>query len=292
MNRQKLEQILKQEPLFFEDTTRGYIDWSSLTANDNPALFFGVGMCTSKEPAVAIPFDLLAFFLLSEKLRRNLNLEKIFVLIADEHAKTNSFMTEKITKQLTSKMHATFTSIVRNLRLANFEIILSSDIKRRPEFISVLESTPRMANEYLRQEIADMIWFTSFCNVHLKLGWAINSDPNIQGHDERFFDAQIKRMETLPLSFIHTHAGRTFDPLKPKTSPYIATEVNSRIILAKDENVVRKLSFSKNIPIDVSRGAINHLTSIVRLFESLFIRIPNNNLEQKIQFIIDICCKN
>ena len=34
-------------------------------------LFFGVGLCTSKEPADAIPFDILAFFLEAEKLRKN-----------------------------------------------------------------------------------------------------------------------------------------------------------------------------------------------------------------------------
>lgn len=264
------------------DISREFIDWPSLLTTQHPSLFFGVGLCTSKEPAVAIPFDILSFFLLAEKLRRQLELDTVFVLIADTHARTNVFMTEEIVRNLTNKTKAIFTTMIRNLRLNNFQILLSSDIHINSEFQTLLRSVPSLPNEYLRREIADLMWFTARHNVRLKLGWSINNDPIRQGHDERFFDAQIRDTKALPLSFLHCKAGRTFDPNRPKASPYISIHGESRIILAKGEQV----KLPRNT--DVARAAENHLNSIVRLFESLFVRIPKSNLEEKIQFIIDL----
>ncbi len=72
MEQNDIEQLIKQEPLLMGDISHAFIDWPSLLAAPHPSLFFGVGLCTSKEPAVAIPFDILSFFFLAEKLRREL----------------------------------------------------------------------------------------------------------------------------------------------------------------------------------------------------------------------------
>ena len=158
------------------------------------------------------------------------------------------------------------------------------------EFQKILSSIPDMQNQYLRRELADMLWFTQQNNVRLKLGWSINNDPVAQGHDERFFDAEIKRLHAaLPLSFLHCKAGRTFDPRRPKTSPYIAIANEPRILLKPDEHVLEKIAAAKvACNPELFRATMSHLRMIVRLFESLFIRIPKNNPEEKIQFIIDL----
>ena len=289
MEKSKLELLLKEEPLFMGDLSREFIDWPSLLASAHPSLFFGVGLCTSKEPANAIPFDILSFFFLAEKLRRELKLNTIFVLIADEHAKTNHFMTDEIIKKLSTQMTSTFTILLRNLHLRNFQIALSSDIHKNSHFQEILHAIPPQSNEYLRWEIADLTWFTALRNVRLKLGWSMNNDPTPQGHDERFFDVQIRNVKTLPLSFIHCKAGRTFDDHRPKVSPYISVSRESRILLSKNEQAKEKLvRFCASGKSETAHGAMHHLNLIVRLFETLFIRIPKPSLAEKIQFIIDL----
>lgn len=276
-----------------EDPSHAFLDWKSLLNTPNPSLFFGVGLCTSKQPAVAIPFDILSFFFLAEKLRRALDLNQIFVLIADTHALTNSFMDPKSVDLMTRKMKRLFTSIIRNLHLANFQILTSSRIHQDPQFQNICNSIPTMENEYVRQEIADMFWFCKEKNVRLKLGWAIDHNVNQAGHDERFFDQQIQQKSNIDLSFIHTKAGRTFDPKRPKVSPYISVAGENRLILDQAENVQNKINLAKQTgSMDVVNGVRIHTQAIVRLFESLFINIPLTTLEEKLQFIINLATKN
>ena len=115
-----IEKLIAQEPLLMGDISHAFIDWPTLLNSSNPSLFFGVGLCTSREPAVALPFDILSFFFIAEKLWRELSLDTIFVLIADEHALTNSFMTDKLVQKLRQKMKLTFTTLIRNLQLRHF----------------------------------------------------------------------------------------------------------------------------------------------------------------------------
>lgn len=290
MEQTKLESIIKEEPLLLGDISHAFIDWESLRTTVHPSLFFGVGLCTNKAPAVAIPFDILSFFLLAEKLRRELELDKVFVLIADEHAKTNAFMTDAMIQNLTHCMQSTFTTVIRNLRLTHFQILKSSQTHQDSSFQFTLNSIQSLSNEYLRKEIADLTWFTRTQNVRLKLGWSINNDPIPQGHDERFFDTQIRDAHALPLSFLHCKAGRTFDPHRLKVSPYISIANEQRILLSADEQVRDKMvtiTKSGNNR-EAIAGVRSHLSLIVRLFESLFIRIPKQTLEEKVQFIIDL----
>lgn len=287
----KLQAIIKEEPLLLGGISHVFIDVPSLHSSHNPSLFFGVGLCTSKLPAVAIPFDILSLFLLAEKLRRELVLDSVFVLIADEHAKTNSFMTDEIIQKLTNSMTATFTTIIRNLRLAHFQVLKSSSIHKDPHFQSILHSITSLPNEYLRREIADLTWFTHTKNVRLKLGWSIDNDPVPKGHDERFFDTQIRHSSSLPLSFLHCKAGRTFDPHRLKASPYIAVANEQRILLSPNEHVKEQIVAIANDATNAEpvAGVRTHLSLIVRLFESLFIRIPKQTLDEKVQFIIELC---
>jgi hypothetical protein len=288
MEQIRVEKLIKQEPLFMGDISRMFIDWTSLLSTPNPSLFFGVGLCTSKEPATAIPFDILALFLVAEKLRRNLQLDHVFILIGDAHAATNIFMTPTIIQPLRNTMHHTFVKIIHNLHLStHFQIVFGSQLEKDISFQSILSDLPEMDNGYVRQEIADLLWFTSFRNVRIKLGWSINNDLMPSGHDERFFDNHIRKTVSLPLTFLHVAAGRTFDEHRPKTSPYISIAGENRILLSEHENVQEKISILKQ-KTDTVRAALSHLNQIVRLFESLFIKIPKDSIEEKVQFITDL----
>lgn len=280
--------FLSNEPLIEAEITRAFLDWPSLLNSERKTLFFGVGLCTAKQPAVAIPFDILAFFFVAERLKRFFNLSRVIVLIADAHAQTNSFMTSGIIAETQSNILTTFQKIVRNFSLPDFEILIASDIRREESFQSVLKQLPSLENRYLRQELADIIWLTNHKNLAIKLGWTIDNSPEPSGHDERFFDTQLLSIQKIPVSFMFTRAGRTFDPNKPKASPYISVRDDHRLLIKPQEDVPQKFREAETRwGVSSCNGVRGHFADIVRLFEKLFIKLPLMTLEQKIQFILN-----
>lgn len=267
-----ISNILKNEPLFVGEF--------GVSKQIPGSIFFGLGLCTSKKPAIAVPFDILSFFLTAELIVRQVPHLKTFVLIADTHASSNLFMNiEMITKSKT-KLTDISQKIINNLNLSNFSVIFASQISQLPSFMGILNSLPALENPYLRQEIADVIWLSRHENLMAKLGWSLDLKPNSKGHDERFFDLEIQKFLDKPVQFIHLEAGRTFDTLKPKASPYIAVEGENRILLKSDEKVSEKMTVA-------NKESRLHLSKIVSLFEKLFGEIEAESLDSKIQFIID-----
>ena len=267
-----ISNILKDEPLFMGEFGM---------SNSTPAsIFFGLGLCTSKKPAVAVPFDILSFFLTGESLNRQITHLNTLVLIADTHAATNNFMDEQTLAKSKQKLTDVCQKIIEQLNLNNFSIIFASEISLLPSFQQILSELPVIENQYLRQEIADVIWLSRHENLIAKLGWSLESKPNSKGHDERFFDLEIQKFLDKPVQFIHLEAGRTFDPLRPKVSPYIAVEGENRILLESGEKVSEKIGVA-------NKESLAHLAKIVSLFEKLFGTIDSDTLPAKIQFIID-----
>lgn len=287
-----IEMFIQNEPLIEGKLSLQTVQWPQVLSTKEQSLFFGIGLCTSKQPAVGMPFDILAFFLEAERIRRFLNLPLVIVLIADTHALTNSFMTQSIVQEVMRNTTSTLQAVIRNLHLTNFRLLRSSEFTNNPEFVRMIETLPSFENQYLHRELADMIWLQKKHNVMLKLGWTINNSIEPGGHDERFFDTKIHDVHQTSLSFLYTKAGRTFDPKKPKASPYISTEGESRILLTEDENVSERF---KDAESHWGKSAMqpvkNHLSAIVRSFEESFVRLPFSSLEEKIQFIINTATK-
>lgn len=289
--------MLQNEPLIQAELSCASIDWNSIISKKKKALFFGVGLCTSKQPATAIPFDILQFFFIAELLKRQLELSNVFILIADSHALTNDFMDEATVSLLSTKMEQLFHSIVTNFSLSTFEIIKSTDIIQTESFKIILESLPDLDNTYLKNEIADILWLIKHKNVAIKLGWAIDNAKTPGGHDERFFDnkiqeliqAQSPALSSDTISFMHTKPGRTFDRHRQKVSPYISTHGENRLLLHPDENIPLKFKRATKEWGDTHwQGTRKHLANITRLFEKLFGHQKSKSLEQKIQTIQDI----
>lgn len=248
---------------------------------ETKSLFVGVGLCTAREPASAVPFDILAFFLLPELLRREGIIDSTFFLIADTHALTNSFMTSDKVKRATALMRKTAFSIVHSLRLQNFHIVTATEIRNDK---TIKKNLPTLDNKYVQEEVFDLCWFAQNKNVGWKLGWTISNEVIPRGHDERFFDTEIQKWIPKPFIFLHSSAGRTFDPRKPKTSPYIALAHQNRLLLTPDEKVTMKLEAAEDNSPNFMMVK-NHLVRIVRLFEKLIIKIPTDIFAEKIEFI-------
>lgn len=282
MNIDTIRSIVQNEPLFERNICLRNLKAAVPQKTKN--LFVGVGLCTASESASAIPFDILSFFLLPELLRREGIIDSTFLLIADTHALTNIFMTENKVKRATKLMRDTAVSIVHSFRLQNFHVLTASEIRSDKNGNSIRQNLPSLDNKYLQEEVFDLYWFTKNKNVGWKLGWTISNELIPRGHDERFFDSEIQKWIPKPFTFLHSSAGRTFDPNKPKTSPYIALVRENRLLLIPDEKVAMKLDAAEdNSPNFVM--VKNHLIRIVRLFEKLIIKIPTDIFSEKIEFI-------
>lgn len=286
----QLINFLKNEPLIISESSIASIN-SNIFKTKRASIFFGVGIMTEKQISENIPFDILAMFFESEVLRQNLNFKKVVVLIADTHAiSNNKFLGIEIEK-ITIKTKNILEKIIKNFNLNNFELILASKIHETQELKGILNKLPNFDNKYLKNEIADLIWFSEKENTFIKIGWALTKHQNDVGHDERFFDAEISKF--LPnMSFIHLESGKTFNPERLRVSPYLSLKGEKRILLLENENVKQKIdNAKKNLTPDFFRGSTNHLAHIVRIFEKLNENLLGMNFEEKISHIIEIATK-
>ena len=256
------------------------------------SIFFGVGLCTDKKPAIAIPFDILSFFLIAERLKQFFGLSEVIILIADSHARTNSFMSEELIINLTDRTKQLCNKIIHTLHLVNFRIIVHSTISSNPSFQNILTSLPAMDNQYLRHELADILWLKEHHNLGIKLGWTIDSSPEPSGHDERFFDTELKKHIAIPVAFLHTKSGRTFDKHRQKVSPYISIDGETRLLLDPHENALEKFARALcgwNDP--HFGGTTKHIATIARAFEKQCGSISSRSIPNKAQHIINTIFK-
>lgn len=288
----EIQTFLKNNPLLEWKLSCATIDWDSIQNVEGRSLFFGVGLCTSKEPAIAIPIDIFAFFFEAEKLKRFFNLSKVIVLIADTHALTNPFMTKEKVDKLSQRMTETFEHVVKNFKLTSFEIRKASSMRVESNSNTFFPNLTKLSNQYLAQEIADVISMVQHDNLALKLGWAIDNALESSGHDERFFDLSMKKFVPRQFSFLFTSAGRTFDKHRQKVSPYISIEGEHRLLLTINEPIAEKLHEAEIAWGDKHLGGTRkHLGNIVRAFEDLFGNLNGLTFEQKLKHVNDRALK-
>ena len=84
-DKQNLITFFRNEPLVIFDEEITKLDiFNNKTRENN--IFLGIGLTTSSEVSIGVPFDILGIVLVAEKIRRKLNFSKVIVQIADEHA--------------------------------------------------------------------------------------------------------------------------------------------------------------------------------------------------------------
>lgn len=282
----KLKIFLQNQPLVEAESSVAALK-ADILQKKNDGLFFGVGVVSSKDISVGVPFDILALFFEAEMLRQAFGLKKVTVLIGDTHAKSNhTFSDEKIDKISNKTLHI-LQKIIKNFNLSHFQLFMASDIFRLPKFQKIFMSLPDFLNMYLKHEITDCLFFQKTENLRLKLGWTMHKGMEVIGHDERFFDREIGKF-CPDLSFIHLKPGHTFDKNRPRVSPYLSVKGEKRILLKKNEKVKEKIKEAVKEWRDRSLGGgINHLAAIIRAFERLNGGLLNMTLAEKIQFILD-----
>jgi len=282
----KLINILSNTELLLTSfSDEQWLLWARKNAEKN--IFFGIGLMTATSLSEGIPFDILAMFFLAELLRKIVDSEKVFVLVADQHAMTNKLIPPQKIQEVTAHTLATLHSLVQAFDLSHFEIIQTTPLNFDERIKTIYRNLPTISNEYLKHEIADTLWLQQHHGVGIKLGWAMSTEQTIQGHDERFFDAQIAMFST-NVSFIHARPGRTANPKRQRVSPYVSIAGEERLLLDKNENAVEKIQrWRKDTSNTSVKPLLRHVSQIIRLHDKLFLPLTFMSLEEKVQTLIN-----
>ena len=207
-DKQNLITFFRNEPLVIFDEEITKLDISNNKARENN-IFLGIGLTTSIEVSVGVPFDILGMLLVTEKIRRKLNFNKVIIQIADEHALTNTHVEEKPLNIAAKSLRILLNKICKNLNLNDFIIFLSSEIDKhiiKDELKEKMDIPELINNQYFFCELADMEFFRRVHNVTTKISWII---PGVEsnGHDERFFDSHFSQISNLDLLLIKIIGG-------------------------------------------------------------------------------------
>lgn len=242
------EKKLKEElPLLAEDgiALNPHLSGEDLSTK---SLFFGIGLCTTKEMSVGLPFDFLGLVATAEAIRRTLGFGKIIQLIADSHAKTNHFVSDAEVDKKAHALKELSLKIAKNLGLeGKYEVILASEIDSSPEYKKIEKDIPSDGSpEYARKEWTDMEYLAHTYNTRLKVSWMMPLSKKGQKHtaDEVYFDNGFnERFKATPYSFIYNRAALTFDPARLNVCPYSSASGEKRIYLAQDQVVAGEKRF-------------------------------------------------
>lgn len=233
-----LEQKLKDSlPLLAED---GIVLDPRLISEDlsSKSLYFGIGLCTTKEMSVGLPFDFLGLVATAEAIRKTLGFGKIIQLIADSHAKTNHFVADAEVDKKAQALKELSLKIAKNLGLeGKYEVILASEIDSTPEYKEIEAKIPADGSpDYARKEWTDMEYLARHYNTLLKVSWMMPLKKG-QTHtsDEVYFDNGYKARFNRPYSFIYNRAALTFDPAKLNVCPYSSASGEKRVYLGMDQ---------------------------------------------------------
>lgn len=283
IDKQNIITFLKNEPLIIKDASVDRFDSDIITCESS--IFAGIGLCTDQKITAGVPFDVLGIILTAEKLRRKLDMQRIILQIADTHAQSNNLLPTTEIENVARSTKLSIQRILNALELVHVKLFLSSQINKT-DFKEVEKIQTQ--NKYLKSEVQDIEFFRKEFSTAIKLSWIIPGEQN-RGHDERFFDQKHQEVFSTPMNFIHLQPGFTFEKKHWRTSPYIHLVHENRILLGRNEDVMERFSLAEKVWEDKALGgARNHLKDIVRTFESLFGNLIGMNLEQKIQFIIDM----
>lgn len=283
MEERLLNILMNTELLLTKWTKEEWLSWSKKHKGKN--IFFGAGLMTQTNLSEAVPFDMLGMLFIAELLRRLIK-GKVFILIADQHAITNNLFSEKQIQEKAQEMISIMTAIIHTFSLTKFSIIQTTTLNSNEDIKKIYRSLPTISNDYLKHEIADAIWLNRFHNVNIKLGWAMSLGQTIEGHDERFFDTEIKQF-CPEISFIHTKPGRTANEKRQRVSPYISITGEDRLLLQKNENGVKKINLWRVEKQNAAnKPLLRHLSQIIRLHDQLFDQKISFSLEEKAKKII------
>src|SRR3989344_288349 len=242
------------------------------------ALYFGVGLCNGCQTlTTGLPVDILSMVLAAERLAPEKH-----ILIADTHALTDGFAAASVDKAA-GEQRETLQRAVDNLSLSGWSVVRASDIDHLASYTALVQQVSA-PHEYIRRELADMIWFQQEKGIDLKLGWALNGSRN---SDEAAFDRRFREQFGDALSFVYTVPGRTFNPGKIRAAPYFCDDPEARILLRAGEDVAAKAASARErFGSHATRAYENFLNAVVRLYDKTVGQTERGPLAERLQQVI------
>jgi hypothetical protein len=276
-------------PLFDAEATEQCGNWPVVSLSGKPwSVYFGIGLTGVKELSPGLPIDVLSLILASEHSRRRLQWTgKIFILLADTHAIAVG-RSEGEVRRKTIELESILIEVCSNLGLGGFEVIRASELLKESGYRDILDCHAEEP-AYARYQWADCAFLNTERQVGLKVSWSLGGQFKPCVRDERVFDMGFQgRWKHLSLSYFYLQAGRTFDPVCPRSAPYLTKEGQARLLLAKESNAI---AFLDNLGPDLllkMRSALAYLEELTKLFERVVAPLPSECLGERLQAMLDL----
>lgn len=263
---EKLHKLLSEEPLVHDEPSEERMNLEQITRKLRGSMYYGTGLTTKTEMSVGMPFDILIMVLVAELLRRELKLDYVYHHIADTHALTNPHTTGSKVDDLAIEYEKVIKSIANILKMP-LKVKRSSEFDTSATYEDILKKVETDKHEYVKRELADILWYRSRYNLRLKLGWLIQARAKKGGFDERMFDDEFLKQCDERMSFAYTASGKTLDSKRPNVPPYISILKENRVLIRDDENV--KARFDKSESEKMNKNMEKHLALILGLWDKL-----------------------
>jgi hypothetical protein len=240
---------------------------SNFSPKDPGNLFFGTGLCSTKEMSVGLPFEVLSYIVVAARLQQVLGRDKIIHILGDANART--VFPEADIDGKTKEIVRLIMLVVKNLGLTNYQVILASDHLADPTYVSITADlsvrAPPDMNDYVKLQLADMEWVRRQ-GATVKLSWSM--DGKVARHDERFFDAAYSSLFGQGvMSFIYVPPGKTLGG-RPNVCPYScpADEADKRVLLKR----IRRSLQPQIDDLRSNSATRKYLSLLVHAIESIF----------------------
>jgi hypothetical protein len=275
-------------PLFDIEATEQCGNWPKVSQIGKPwSIYFGIGLTGASELSPGLPIDVLSLILAAEYAKRRLGWTgKVFILLADTHAIAVG-RPETEVRRKTTELKEILTAVCCNLGLGGFEVLKASDLLKEQGYQDIL-NLHAQEPIYARYQWADCAFLNIERRVGLKISWSLGGQFKSGVRDERGFDMGFQeRWDHLSLSYLYLQSGRTFDPISPRSAPYLTKEGQARLLLAKESNAIAFLDGLDPDLLRKMRSTSVYLYELTKLFEQVIAPLPSECLGERLQIMLN-----
>jgi hypothetical protein len=274
--KQAVVECVAQQPLMH---TRASLEGLRTARHRPAALLMGVGLCTPRQLARAVPLDLLGMLLPAEQLRQASGARELILLVADRHALTSGFGAAAVDRRARATIEL-LDRLRRRFRIPT-RLIRASQFHDHADYRRVLADVAGRLpddHEYVHRQLADCIHFDREYGGILKIGWTAQSPHRL---DEVALDRRLRSLYQGRISFAYCKPGRTVDG-RPMP-PYVALSPARRVCLEPGEDPARKLA--RLAASDGQRACRRHLRAIAYSYARQ-VGLPRGPLERRLAAMI------
>lgn len=248
-------------------------------------VYFGTGVATTSKMSSGMPFDCLGMMLVAERVRQASASSYIIHEISDTHALTNDFCDPDVVSHMANMQREKYNAIAKSLGIKDaYFCILASEYRRKIDFRKIQEEvdalSPKEAPAYLRYQSAGNLYFARHFAATKKIGWLIDDDDKVMGYDERRFNESYAQLGLMPLNYIYTWSGWTFDTSRTRVSPYTYVDGEKRLKISS--NKATGIELLEMITQCRNQKIINKVTSHLTRLVDEYDRICPYNVYKKL----------